>query len=230
MANYLIVGASSGIGFQLAIQLSEQGHTVYGTYCDHVAAHDNIRFQQLDVLKDDIVLELPDKLDGVVYCPGSIQLKPFNRISPSDFSKDHALNVVGAVKVLQKALPALKNSEQASVVLISTVAVQTGLAFHSLVSSSKGALEGLTRALAAEWAPRIRVNCIAPSLTNTPLAEALLNTPEKTEAGAARHPLKRIGKPEDIANCCEFLLSPASGWITGQVMAVDGGMSALRTS
>ena len=229
MANYLIVGASSGIGWQLANQLVSQGHQVYGTYNSHLVSDEKIHFQPLDVLADEIRLELPEKLDGLVYCPGSILLRPFNRISTADFAKDHALNVGGLVKVLQQVLPNLKNSEQPSVVLFSTVAVQTGLPFHSLVSASKGAIEGLTRALAAELAPRIRVNCIAPSLTDTPLAGSLLNTPEKKEANAQRHPLKRVGMAEDIANACEFLLSSKSAWITGQVIPVDGGMSSIKS-
>ena len=229
MANYLIVGASSGIGRQLADQLASQGHQVYGTYNTHPVTHESIRYQSLDVLAEDIRLELPEKLDGLVYCPGSILLRPFNRISPADFANDHALNAGGLVKVLQQVLPNLKNAEQPSIVLFSTVAVQTGLPFHSLVAASKGAMEGLTRALAAELAPRIRVNCIAPSLTDTPLAGALLNTPEKKEANAQRHPLKRIGVAADIANACEFLLSSASSWITGQIIPVDGGMSSIKS-
>lgn len=171
---------------------------------------------------------LPNQLHALVYCPGAIALKPFNRIRPEDFMEDYKLQVLGAVRCIQAALPALKASGNASVVLFSTVAVQTGFPFHSLVSSSKGALEGLTKALAAELAPSIRVNCIAPGLTNTPLAKSLLNTPEKVDANAARHPLKRVGQPEDLAAMAGYLINDESSWITGQILHVDGGMSALR--
>jgi NAD(P)-dependent dehydrogenase (short-subunit alcohol dehydrogenase family) len=126
-------------------------------------------------------------------------------------------------------LPRLKISENASIVLFSTVAVQTGLPFHTQVAASKGALEGLTKALAAEYAPKIRVNCIAPSLTDTPLAASLLNNEQKKEANTLRHPLKRIGTTEDIANMAAFLLSKKASWITGQILHVDGGMSSLKS-
>lgn len=229
MSNVVIIGASSGIGLQTAKSLAAEGHQVTATYNRHAPSGEGINYHHLDVLQEDADLSfLPSVIHGLVYCPGSIQLKPFGRIKPADFMADYALQVTGAVKVLQAALPALKAAGNASVILFSTVAVQAGLPFHSLVSASKGAVEGLTKALAAELAPTIRVNCIAPSLTDTPLAAALLNTPEKREAGAQRHPLKRIGTAEDIANLAQFLLSPASAWITGQVLHADGGMSTLK--
>jgi NAD(P)-dependent dehydrogenase (short-subunit alcohol dehydrogenase family) len=154
-----------------------------------------------------------------------VTLKPFARIKPEDFAADFAFQAGGFIKALQAALPALKASGAGSVVCFSTVAVQRGFNFHSLVAASKGAIEGLARSLAAELAPAIRVNCIAPSITETGLTGSLLATPEKVAANAARHPLKRIGRPEDIAQMAAFLLSDRSSWITGQVMAVDGGMS-----
>lgn len=229
--NILIVGASSGIGRQLAMQLDKRQYHIWGTYnkTNPDGEITDVTFTLLDVMNDTLDLShLPDTLDGVVYCPGSILLKPFARISPDDFLSDYHLNVVGAVKVLQQVLPRLKTSTQASVVLFSTVAASVGLNFHSRVAASKAAVEGLTRALAAEWSPGIRVNCIAPSLTNTPLAASLLNTPEKREANAQRHPLKTIGEAEDIASMAEFLLSDRSKWMTGQVLHVDGGMSSLK--
>lgn len=163
-----------------------------------------------------------------MYCPGTINLKSFSRIGPEEFIADYRLQLVGAVKVIQACLPKLKNAASSSVVLFSTVAVQTGFPFHSLVASSKGAVEGFTKALAAEFAPKIRVNCIAPSITDTPLAKNLLSSEEKKEASAQRHPLKRIGKPEDLAVLAEFLLSEKSSWITGQVLHIDGGISSLK--
>ena len=231
MAKYLVVGASSGIGNALAMQLADSGNQVYATYhnTETTANNDNISFHSLNVLDEDISLDfLPESINGIVYCPGSINLKPFGRIKPADFENDFKLQVVGAIKVIQALLPRLKESDNASIVLFSTVAVQSGLNFHSQVASSKGAIEGLTRALAAEFAPKIRVNCIAPSLTDTPLAASLLNTDQKKEANALRHPLKRIGTPTDIANMAEFLLSDKSGWITGQIMHVDGGMGSIK--
>ena len=231
MAKYLVVGASSGIGHALAMQLSANGHTVYATYFKNETdvTSPNLSFHSLNVLDENISLDfLPETINGIVYCPGSINLKPFARIKPEDFVSDYQLQVVGAVKVIQAALPKLKEADNASIVLFSTVAVQSGLNFHSLVASSKGAIEGLTRALSAEFAPKIRVNCIAPSLTDTPLAASLLNTDQKKEANALRHPLKRIGTATDIANMAEFLLSDKSSWIAGQILHVDGGMGSIK--
>ena len=156
-------------------------------------------------------------------------MKPFHRIKPLDFIEDYNLQVIGAVKVLQAVLPRLKKSNTASIVLFSTVAVQSGFTFHSQVSASKGALEGLTKALSAEFAPKIRVNCIAPSITDTPLASKILGSEEKKEANAQRHPLKKIGTAENIAEMAKFLLSEKSSWVTGQVLHVDGGMSVIRS-
>jgi len=230
MANIFIIGASSGIGSTLSKQLMSERHQVYGTFNKTTASADGFtKLQPLNVLDENSDFSfLPDTLDGLVYCPGAVNLKPFARIKPEDFVNDYQLQLIGTVKAIQACLPKLKNSQQASIVLFSTVAVQTGFNFHSLVASSKGAVEGLTKALAAEFAPKIRVNCIAPSITDTPLAGTLLNTDEKKEANAQRHPLKKIGKPEDLANLAAFLLSEKSGWITGQVIHSDGGMSSLK--
>jgi NAD(P)-dependent dehydrogenase (short-subunit alcohol dehydrogenase family) len=231
MANYLIIGGSSGIGSSLVAQLVEEGHQVFATYNTHpvTSSFPNLSYFPLNVLDETLDLSfLPEKLDGIAFCPGAIQLKPFARIQAADFVADYQLQVVGAIKVIQGALPALKNVEQASIVLFSTVAVQLGLNFHSLVSASKGAIEGLTKSLAAEFAPKIRVNAIAPSLTNTPLAAGLLNSDQKMEANAERHPLKRVGKPEDVSAMAAFLLSPKTSWITGQILSVDGGMGVLK--
>lgn len=231
MQNQVIIGASSGIGRALAQLLVNEGHRVYGTFNKTTENRPEglTGYTHLNVLDENPDFSfLPDNIDGLVYCPGAVNLKPFARIKPEDFISDYQLQLVGAVKVVQACLPKLKNSSQASVVLFSTVAVQTGFNFHSLVASSKGAVEGLTKALAAEFAPKIRVNCIAPSITNTPLAGTLLNTDEKKDANAQRHPLKKIGQPEDLANLAAFLLSEKSSWITGQVLHADGGMSSLK--
>lgn len=231
MKNYLIIGASSGIGRALAASLVAAGHKVYGTYNKTSVEDDSqsIEYQSFEVKAEEPGLDfLPDSLDGIAYCPGTVRLRPFHRIKAEEFIADYELQLVGAVKVIQAVLPRLKKSGAASIVLFSTVAVQTGFSFHSLVGASKGAIEGLARSLAAELAPSIRVNCIAPSLTDTPLAEALLNSDAKREANAKRHPMQRIGQAEDIAEMAAFLLGEKSGWMTGQVVHVDGGMSAIR--
>ena len=232
MSNYVIIGASSGIGQQLAGQLADAGHHVYATYFKNKlhTENENVQYHYLNVLDEEIKPDfLPESISGLIYCPGSINLRPFERIKPADFAADYQLQVVGAVKTIQAVLPRLRKSGQAAIVLFSTVAVQTGLAYHSQVSASKGAIEGLTKALAAELAPSIRVNCIAPSLTDTPLAASLLNNEQKREANAQRHPLKRIGTAKDIADLAEFLISEKAGWITGQIIHVDGGFSSLKT-
>jgi len=230
MSNFLIVGASSGIGLSLAQKLNQKGNTVYGTFNKTVVSNDkDIQYHKLNVLDEELNLDfLPETLNGLAYCPGSINLAPFKQIKPAAFLQDYQLQVVGAVKIIQHILPKLKTTGNASIVLFSTVAVQTGFNFHSQVAASKGALEGLTKALAAEFAPTIRVNAVAPSITKTPLAEKFLNNDKKIEANEKRHPLKKIGTPEDVANLAAYLLSNQSAWLTGQIITIDGGISSLR--
>tara|TARA_Y100001978_G_scaffold202735_1_gene224906 strand:- start:536 stop:1231 length:696 start_codon:yes stop_codon:yes gene_type:complete len=228
--NYLIVGGGSGIGKVIAERLAAEGNQVwaFSRSIEEADSRSGIICRHFDVLKDESLPEIEEAIDGLVYCPGSIQLKPFERIALDDFRADLEINYLGAVKVLQQAMPLLKKSNSASVVLFSTIAVQNGLPFHSSISGAKGAVEGLSRSLAAEYAPKIRFNAIAPSLTDTPLAQALLSNDRKREANAERHPLKRVGQPEDLAEMALFLLSEKSSWISGQVLKVDGGMSAIR--
>ncbi|HRG01316.1 MAG TPA: SDR family oxidoreductase [Bacteroidia bacterium] len=227
MKTTLVIGASSGIGKTLANILHKKGEKViaisrsvpeaaYSAYYEH------------DILSSAELPKLEDAIDGLVYCPGSINLKPFRTLKEQDFENDFKLNVLGAIKSIQAYHQNLLLSKHASIVLFSTVAVQTGMPFHSSVSTSKGAIEGLTKTLAAEFSPKIRVNCVAPSLTSSAMADKLINTPEKLDASNNRHPLKRIGNPEDISNTVEFLLSSNASWITGQILHVDGGMSTLK--
>ena len=227
MKNYLIIGGSTGIGNSLVKILSENNQ-VYASYNKTEVSDSMATYFYHDVSNSLNQEILPEVIDGLAYCVGSIQLKPFHRFTEEDFIRDYELQVLGAVKVIQEILHKLKQSSSPSIVLFSTVAVQTGFTFHSLVSASKGAIEGLTKALAAELSPKIRVNCIAPSITQTPLAGALLNTEEKITANGQRHPLGRIGQPNDIAELAAFLLSEKSSWITGQIMHIDGGISTIK--
>ena len=228
MKTTLILGASSGIGKALANKLVKQNESVI-SISRNLPDASYSHFYQHDLLSEEQLPKLDGAIDGLVYCPGSINLKPFRTLKKQDYLNDLEINVLGAIKAIQAYTANLQLSKNASIVLFSTVAVQTGMPFHSSVSVSKGAVEGLTKALAAEFSPKIRVNCIAPSLTQTPMAEKLINTPEKLEASNNRHPLKRIGNPMDIANIAEFLLSENSSWITGQVLHVDGGMSSIKS-
>jgi 3-oxoacyl-[acyl-carrier protein] reductase len=157
-------------------------------------------------------------------------LKPLHRTTEAEFLQEYRINALGAVAVVQQYLANLKSAAPTpSITLISTVAVAQGMTFHTSIAMAKGAIEGLTLALAAELAPTIRVNAVAPSLTASPLADKLINSPEKLEASNKRHPLRRVGQPEDIANAIHFLMGEKASWITGQILHVDGGMSSVRT-
>ena len=227
--NYLVIGGSRGIGLSIVKELEKENNNVSATYNETNDYEDKINYHYLNVLDSNYDLDfVPDVLDGLVYCPGSINLTAFKRISTKELSEDFDLNVTGAISLIQKLLPNLKKSSQSSILFFSSVAAQTGFNFHTQVSTVKGAIEGLAKAMAAEFAPSIRVNVIAPSITNTPLAEKLLNSESKIEANAKRHPLKKIGEPEDMAKAAVFLLTEQSKWITGQVLTVDGGISTLK--
>ncbi|MAU58779.1 MAG: oxidoreductase [Flavobacteriaceae bacterium] len=228
--NIFIVGGSNGIGLSLIKEIYVKNN-VYSASRNNTNLIDyDVNHIQYDSVNDedlDVSL-LPDKIDGFVYCPGSINLRPFNALKIESFLEDYKINFLGAVNSLQKILPFMKKSDNASIVFFSTIAVSTGMPFHSSVSSSKGAIEGLTRSLAAEFAPKIRVNSIAPSIVKTNLSEKFLNSDLKLEKSGQRHPLGRIGKVEEISKLAAYLLGDDSSWITGQVIKIDGGIGSIR--
>lgn len=235
----LVYGATGGIGSETARRLKARGYEL------HLAGRSQEKLEQLadELGATSTVADLDEAgsiaaitaqagpaLAGLVYAVGTINLKPLARLTTADFERDFRLNAMGAALAVQAALPALKASEgTASVLLFSTVAVAQGFASHASVSMAKGAVEGLTRALAAEYAPKIRVNAVAPSLTRTPLAAGLTAQPAMAQALGQMHPLGRLGEASDIAGLAAFLLSGEADWITGQVIGVDGGRATLRT-
>ncbi|RZK68127.1 MAG: SDR family oxidoreductase [Pedobacter sp.] len=231
--NILVVGGSSGIGLSLIKLLEEEGSNIYAI--SRSPAEDwpaGVKYLKGDVTEiiEGVETFLPEKLHGLVYSVGSITLKPFGRLNDADFISDFNLNVLGSARIIKQAMRSLKNASGSSIVLISSVAAKTGMPYHASIAAAKGAVEGMAVTLAAELAfQNIRVNVVAPSLTDTPLAANLLSTPEKREASAKRHPLGKIGEPEDISKLISFLLSDNSKWITGQIIGIDGGLGALKT-
>jgi 3-oxoacyl-[acyl-carrier protein] reductase len=228
MKNILLIGGSYGIGLAIAKELQFENNVYIASRSNENLADLKAIHIPFDASTDVLdTSKLPAVIDGLVYCPGSINLRPFKGIKPEAFETDLQINFISLVKVIQSVLPNLLAAEQASIVTFSSVAASMGMPFHTSVSASKGAIEGFAKALAAEYAPKIRVNVIAPSLTDTPLADKFLNNETKQEKSAERHPLKRFGKPEDSAQMATFLLSDKSSWISGQIFHVDGGMSTL---
>lgn len=228
--SYLIIGATSGIGRAILDKLIADGHRVVqlSRHPEQAPDHPRVTSVGWDAGTGTFPIDcLPETLQGLVYCPGSIRLKPFGRLKESEWTADFEINVMGAVRAIQAALPRLQQAERSSIVLFSTVAVQVGMPFHASVASAKGAIEGLARSLAAELAPRIRVNVVAPTLTDTPLAERLLNSADKRKSAAERHPLKSVARPEEIAHTAVWLLRDAP-LVTGQVVACDGGLASIR--
>lgn len=228
--NYFIIGGNSAIGKVLINSLVQQGHTCYViSRSDIEPSHPSIKSLKLNILEENIPADyLPQVLDGLVYLPGTINLKPFRALSAGAFREAYEINFIGSVKSIQAAEKSLKKSDSASIVLFSTVAVKTGMPFHAAVASAKGAVEGLSRSLAAEFAPKVRVNTIALSLTDTRMASRFLDSESKMKASKERHPLKQIGDPNDVAALVEFLLGKNAKWITGETIRADGGIGTLR--
>lgn len=225
---YIIAGASSGIGLEIAKKLINSGNTVYALSrnAGELVNHKNYIHIKFDFLEDKALPDIPETANGLIFCPGSITLKPIERLTGLDIEKDYLINAKAAFLFIKKYLSNIKNSEDAAIVLFSTVAVQTGLPYHCSIAMAKGAIEGLTRSLAAELSPGIRVNAIAPSLTDTPLTATLLNSDAKIEANKQRHPLKTLGTAEDIASFACYLLRDLK-WTTGQVFGINGGLGTI---
>ncbi len=231
--NILVVGGSAGIGAAVLEMLAERGANLWTVSRNKPEdIPEGAQWMEYDVTADDssgLAEFLPEKLHGIVYCPGTINLKPFGRLTIDDFRSDFDVNLLGAVRVLQAAIGSLRKSKDGSVVLFSTVAVGTGMSYHASIATAKAAVEGLARSLAAEYARQnIRFNVVAPSMTETRLAGDLLSSEERRNHATDRHPLKRIGVPADIAAAAVYLLSPEASWMTGQVFGVDGGMGRLK--
>jgi len=229
MKNILLIGGSHGIGRSMAQQLATNYKVYIASRTKENLDGLNITHIPFDATTDDLdITILPEEIHGFAYCPGSINLKPFKMMHLETIQEDMQLNFFSLVKVIKAILP--KMAESSSMVFFSTVAVGTGMPFHTSVAAAKGAIEGFAKSMAAEYAPKIRVNVVAPSLVDTPLAKRLLSTDRKREMMSSRHPLKRVGDAEDIANIAVFLLEDKSGWMTGQIVGVDGGISTLNVN
>lgn len=226
MNTYIIIGGSKGIGNAIVKSLLNDNKVINISRTAPEITHDNLTHYDCDVLID----ELPEisEADGLVYAPGSINLKPINRLSIEDFQNDFNINVIGAVKAIQKYLPILKNGNNPSILLFSTVAAKLGMPFHASVAAAKSAVEGLTISLGAELAPTVRVNAIAPTVTNTDLASKLLRNDKMVENMNERHPMKTFLQPENVADMAHFLLSDKASKISGQIFELDCGIVSFK--
>jgi len=227
MKTFVIIGSTTGIGLSMAEQLAQNNRVFGVSRREHSEInHANYTHFSFDVLADSWdTIPFPEQIDGLVYCPGSIQLKPLKMLTDKVIREDMEINFFGAINCIKTVSDRLQ--QNSSILLFSTVAVQQGMPFHASIAAAKGAIEGLTRSLAAEFAPKVRVNAIAPSIVDTPLAKRLLNNDRKRELISDKHPLKRVGEVKDISELGCFLLSPSASWITGQIIGVDGGKSSI---
>lgn len=229
--NVVVVGGSKGIGWEIVQREAADGAsvTVLSRSVEQLSTIDNVAHMIWDATTDELTREqLPEQIDALAYCPGSLNLRRFQSLKPQVFRDDFEVNVMGAIKVLQAALPALNAATSASVVLFSTVAVAQGLHAHASIAASKGAIEGLARSLAAELGPSIRVNCIAPALTDTDLTKRFFADAERARSLGDKYALGRTGRPGDLAAVAHLLMNDGGSWMTGQVLGVDGGMSSVR--
>ncbi|MEO8932897.1 MAG: SDR family oxidoreductase [Xanthomarina sp.] len=226
MKKIIIVGGSKGIGDAIVQNLVNECQIINISRTASDINHKNLIQYQLDVLED----ELPEisEADTLIYCPGSINLQPISRLNLDDFKNDFSINVLGAVKVIQKYLPVLKNGNNPSILLFSTVAVKLGMPFHASVAAAKGGVEGLVKSLGAELAPTIRVNAIAPTLTDTSLASKLLRNDKMKEKMIERHPLKKYLNPQEVADMAQFLISDKATSISGQIFELDCGIVSFK--
>ena len=226
MKKIIIIGGSKGIGSAIIDSLITNHKIINLSRTSPEFEHENLSHFNCDVLKD----ELPpiESADGLIYCPGSINLKPFNRLSLDDFRADFEINVIGAIKAIQTYTKTLSQSESASIVLFSTVATKLGMPFHASVATAKSAVEGLTKSIAADLATKIRVNAIAPTITDTDLAAKFLRNERMVESTIQRHPLKKYLKPTEVAAMAKYLLSDLSKSISGQVFNLDCGIVSLK--
>jgi len=227
MKNILIIGGTRGIGKAIVNEVINRNKVICLSRNNTDYDHDNYEFKSFDALVDDY----PDidKLDCLIYCPGSINLKPISSLSLDDFRNDFELNVIGAVRAIKKYIPLLKKSESASILLFSTVATKLGMPYHASVSVAKSGIDGLVKTLGSELAPKIRINAIAPTITNTELASKILRNDKVIENMVERHPLKKILSSEEVAKMASFLISDDALSISGQIFNMDAGIVSFKS-
>ena len=227
MKNFLIIGGTKGIGKAIVEEVIEHNKITCLSRNNTDFVHKNYSHVKFDALSDD----LPDldSIDCLIYCPGSINLKPISTLSLDDFRNDFELNVIGAVRAIKKYLPLLKKSETASILLFSTVATKLGMPYHATVSVAKSGIDGLVKTLGSELAPKVRINAIAPTITNTDLASKILRNEKVVENMVERHPLKMILSPKEVAKMASFLVSEDASSISGQIFNMDAGIVSFKS-
>jgi NAD(P)-dependent dehydrogenase (short-subunit alcohol dehydrogenase family) len=226
MKNIVIVGGSKGIGSAILLQQLENNRVFNLSRNAPEISHPNLQHYTIDILQD----SLPDieNIDTLIYCPGSINLKPIGSLNIDDFRNDFEINVIGAVKAIQKYLPALKKGNNPSIILFSTVAAKLGMPFHASIATAKAGIEGLVKSLGAELASVVRINAIAPTITETSLAAGILRNDRMKENMVERHPMKGYLRPEEVANMANYLISEHAKSISGQIFEMDYGIVSFK--